>query len=178
MKDSRAELNKQGYKRQRLIGACVTLGIVAVLLVFVFCVWFTGIRIDDSGMSPTLERGDVVFFDKLSRFVRRPERGDIIAYSGADGIKLGRIVALPGERVETAGGKLYINGVLLDERVYTDEPDPDMQETLLLENEYFLMPDARSAMVAQPGGMIVSIDEFLGKAAIRVSPIEEFGVFE
>lgn len=178
MKGGRAELNSRHNRRQRLISAAVTLLIVAVLLGFVFGVWLLGVRVDDDGMAPTVSRGDVIFFNRLSRFVRTPERGDIIAYSTADGIKLGRIAALPGEAVQSDGGKLYINGILLDERIYTEFVNPDMPELALNKNEYFIMPDARESMLPQPNRMAIHIDDFVGRAWIRVTPISKFGVFE
>ena len=47
----------------------------------IFTVWFTGIRITDPGMSPTLYPGDVVLFDKLSMHLSMPKRGEAYALS-------------------------------------------------------------------------------------------------
>ena len=178
MKDGRTQLNRMTQRRSRLVSAVITLLVTAALLALVFGVWLLGIRVDDSGMAPTISRGDIIFFDRLSRFVRVPERGDIIAYSTADGIKLGRIVGMPGEAVDTDGGKLYLNGVLLDERLYSEFVNPDMDNTVLGRNEYFIMPDARAAMDPEPAHMVIPIESFVGRALIRVAPISRFGVFE
>lgn len=64
-------------------------------------------------MSPALRPGTPVWLDRLGYHITAPHRGDIVAVS-APGAPLGfhilRIVALPGETVAAAQGKLLIDG--------------------------------------------------------------------
>ncbi len=68
-------------------------------------------------MSPTLVEGDY-FQTRTMAFVGRlPERGEIAVFRPTsdpevDFIK--RIVGLPGDRIQVRGGRLYINGVMVE----------------------------------------------------------------
>lgn len=80
--------------------------------------------IPSGSMRPTLLEGDVVFVDRLAYDLKipltdhslarlgEPQRGDVVTFSSPkDGTRLiKRIVALPGDRVEVRGGRLFVNG--------------------------------------------------------------------
>ena len=87
-------------------------------------------------MAPTLQRGDYVFVSKsaygYSRyslpfapawfagrvFARPPKRGDIVVFANPKGGSawVKRIVGLPGETIQMKGGRLFINGEMVERR--------------------------------------------------------------
>ena len=59
---------------------------------------------------------------KISYKLHKPERGDVIIFKYSetqDFIK--RIIGLPGDTVMLKDGKIYINGVILNESDYLSE---------------------------------------------------------
>ena len=79
-------------------------------------------KIPTGSMIPTFLVGDRIFVDKVSYRFHPPQRGDIIVFKypldrKKDFVK--RLVGLSGEHVEIKEGKLYVNGRVLDEKVFT-----------------------------------------------------------
>src|SRR5512137_2574069 len=75
-------------------------------------------RIEQVSMQPNLHEGEYVIVDKVSYAFRQPERGEIIVLknpspSQPDLIK--RVIGLPGETIDVAGGQVHINGQPLTE---------------------------------------------------------------
>jgi signal peptidase I len=84
--------------------------------------------VPSGSMNPTILEGDLIYVDKLAYDLRvpltfhrlakwgQPERGDIvICFSPEDQTRLvKRVIALPGETVESRANVLFINGQPLD----------------------------------------------------------------
>jgi signal peptidase I len=167
----RTERNGAEYKKLRLMSWGYALGVALMVVAVVFTLWFESIQITDSGMAPALQKGDILLFDKLAKHAATPRRGDAYAFRNeAGGVSLGRVVGLPGERVQAAAGCIYINGMLLDESRYAQPANGDMAEAVLGQDEFFLMPDDRAAAVLDGEAMTVPFAKLIGRAALRVSP--------
>jgi signal peptidase I len=109
------------------------------------------------GMSPTLKPGDRVVID-ASFYVNNPvQRFDVVLYKahpenvpkeqGADkdAFYIHRIVAFGGETVEVNGGRLYVNGQVLEEPFQT-VPFSEREHygpLRIPEGEFFLLGDNR-----------------------------------
>src|SRR3989338_7102013 len=75
-------------------------------------------KVSGRSMFPNFENGDYIITDKISYRLGDPHRGDIVVFKNPkdetqDFIK--RILGLPGDRLKVQEGKMYLNGVLLDE---------------------------------------------------------------
>lgn len=170
MRALRTEKNRAEHKTFSAVNWIWGVAMAALMVALIFTVWFTGIRITDPGMSPTLYPGDVVLFDKLSMHLSMPKRGEAYAFRGDAGTEIGRIVALPGDRVAMKEGKVYISGYLLDESAYKPTGSWDMEEITLKQGEFFIMPDDRENGLPDAAAMRVKQEQLIGRAAIRVSP--------
>lgn len=126
-----------GEKRRHEAVALVK-DIVFILTLFIIFSTFgwASFHIPSGSMEPTLEVGDRVFVSKLSYGYNRysfyfdptfipeerlfddaPERGDVVVFTLArrdneDFIK--RVIGMPGDRIQTRAGRLYINGKLVE----------------------------------------------------------------
>lgn len=83
--------------------------------------------IPSGSMLPTLEVGDYIWVSRFaygkswfSEGTAKPELGGIVIYKRAlDNVAfVRRIVGLPGDRVQYLGGRLYINGILVDREAF------------------------------------------------------------
>ncbi|MDE0803096.1 MAG: signal peptidase I [Acidimicrobiales bacterium] len=98
-----------------IVGALVVALLVKVFLIQAF-------YIPSESMLPTLMVRDRVLVNKLDADVSSIDRGDVIVFDrpggpGADGISelIKRVIALPGETVEGADGRVKIDGEFIEE---------------------------------------------------------------
>ena len=162
--------------------------IVIVVAASYLVVTFVGQRTQVSGesMETTLSDGDHLIVDKITYRFRDPKRYDIVVFPyryEENTYYIKRIIGLPGETVQIVDGYVYINGVQLDEHygnALIKDPGQAAQPITLGEDEYFVMgdnrnnsQDSRSANVG-----VVHRDELLGRAWIRIWPLDKFGVIK
>ncbi len=158
------------------------------IIVGLLIVRFVGQRTEVIGesMSPTLEDGDNLIVDKITYRFSDPKRFDIIVFPFKENrtvYYIKRIIGLPGETVQIQDGKIYINGIELNED-YGAEPieDPGIASTpiTLGEDEYFVLGDNRNnsqdSRTAAVGN--ISRDEIFGRAWIRFWPLDSFCILK
>lgn len=118
-----------------------------------------------------------------------PQRGDVVVFEyprdlSKDYIK--RVIALPGERVEIREGRVFVNGVLLDE-LYLDgvqttcRPDDDcgMGRTIIVpDGTIFVMGDNRPNSSDSREWAALPLDRVIGKAWISYWPRDYWGVID
>lgn len=141
-------------------------------------------RVSGQSMETTLHDGDNLIVDKISYRFREPKRYEIIVFPyryKENTYYIKRIIGLPGETVQVSGGKVYINGQELDEHYGNEE----MREAgiaaepiTLGEDEYFVLGDNRnhSSDSRDESVGVLHRDELLGRAWIRIWPLNTFGV--
>lgn len=88
------------------------------LLVFFYLFIAQPHQVKGQTMMPTLKNNEYFITNKLAYKFGTPKRGDIIVFKApqdpsVDYIK--RIIGLPDDRVTILGGKVYLNGKILDE---------------------------------------------------------------
>lgn len=92
-----------------------------------------------------------------------------------------RVIGLPGEHVQIANGKVYINGKELDESeylqddVYTDSYGGVFTDIVVPEGYVFAMGDNRSKSADCRRFGCIPIEKIEGKVAIRFWPLNKFG---
>jgi len=159
--------------------------IILVILLFTNFVAERTKVIGDS-MEPSIHDGDRIFIDKLSYRFTEPERFDVVVFpydKNPDLNYIKRIIGLPGEEVDIKGGKIYINGEVLDEhfgketiKVYGNQDFP----IVIPEGEYFVLGDNRNESLDSRYKDVGTIpkEELLGKAGLRIWPLSDFGTIE
>lgn len=142
-------------------------------------------RVSGHSMETTLSDGDNLIVDKLTYNFKDPKRYDIIVfpYKYEENVfYIKRIIGLPGETVQVIDGYTYINGELLESDVYGAEIMEDSgiaaEPKTLGEDEYFVLGDNRnhSSDSRDPSVGILTRDDLLGKAWIRIYPFDKVGV--
>ena len=162
--------------------------IVVALSVFVVVYLFIiqPHEVKGSSMEPNFQNNEYIITDKLSYRFGHPQRGDVIIFKApvnpdVDYIK--RIVGLPGETVAISGGKVYINGKLLNESYLNDMtplfPGGFMDEGVEIEippEHYFVMGDNRPHSSDSREFGPIPENLIIGRAVFRYWPVDELGL--
>ena len=168
------------------LGMVVYMGIV--LGVTFLIITYVGQRTHVSGdsMKNTLNDGDHLIVDKITYRMREPVRYDIIVIPfryKENTFYIKRIIGLPGETVQIAGGEIYIDGEILKESYGREViKDPGIAESPieLGEDEYFVLGDNRneSSDSRDPSVGKIRREEIVGRAWLRIWPLNKFGILK
>ncbi|MFQ5925611.1 MAG: signal peptidase I, partial [Dehalococcoidia bacterium] len=83
-------------------------------------------KVEGFSMYPSLNNGQYLLAVKAFYWFHPPQRGDVIVFrslTNPDNDLVKRVIALPGETVEVKEGKVYVDGIPLDETYILEEPD-------------------------------------------------------
>lgn len=142
-------------------------------------------RVSGSSMETTLSDGDNLIVDKISYRFNDPERFDIIVFPykyEENTYYIKRIIGLPGETVQVIDGYVYINGEKLTSDIYGAEvmngAGIAAEPITLGENEYFVLGDNRNHSLdsRDPSVGILTREDLMGKAWVRIFPFDKMGV--
>jgi signal peptidase I len=121
-----------------------------------------------SSMEPTFQEGECIMVSKMSYRSSGPQRGDVIVFNPPFDSQfpfIKRVIGLPGETVEIKDGKVFIDGIPLEEEEYIMEPPNEpMPATEIPENEYFVLGDNRNHSNDSRNNWTVPLDNIIGKA--------------
>ncbi|WP_456337614.1 signal peptidase I [Fervidibacter sacchari] len=157
---------------------------LVLLLVFGFEVWllfkfmFVATMIGSSSMEPTLEKGDAVIVRRI-RFTpdNLPNRGDLVFFRDPITKKdwlVKRVIGLPGETLIIWAGRVYINGVPLDEP-YVNGIVEEYGMWQIPKDAVFVMGDNRPSSNDSRDFGPVPLDLIEGKVVFRYFPLGRVG---
>ena len=159
--------------------------VIAALLAAVVLRYFVvqSFYIPSESMVPTLLVKDRVIVNKLSYRFGDIERGNIIVFerppadtntSVKDLIK--RVIALPGDTVESRNGIVFVNNQKVDEPyLRANTPTNDLPATTIPAGHVFVMGDNRTDSYDSRKFGPISEDLIVGKASLRIWPMSRFG---
>jgi len=140
-----------------------------------------------ASMEPSFWDHEYLIIDELSYRFKQPARGDIVVFRYPADPKqffIKRIIGLPGETVEVAGGQIKIyndkhpNGKVLDEKMYLDQDYTAMTRIVTLKSdEYFVLGDNRIASLDSRIFGPVKREYIVGRVWLRGWPLESWKVF-
>ncbi len=130
--------------------------IAMVIRMFVF----EPIKVDGRSMTNTLQDKEIVYVSKLDYLFGDVQRNDVVicrypnrtgaSFNLGAGLSLDnytlfvkRVVALPGDTVKIADGKLYINGEMQEDPPEMGSVPYDFSEITLGADQYFVIGDNR-----------------------------------
>lgn len=161
----------------------LTFAIVAAAVLIPFRMYIAKpFVVEGASMSPTFETGDYLIVDEISFALRPPERGEVVVLRYPhDPSKhfIKRVIGLPGETVAIAGGEVTIT-TADGQRVSLDEPYVELESkanstATLGDDEYFVMGDNRAGSYDSRVWGPVPRDLIVGRALVRLLPVDEIG---
>lgn len=199
--DEQQDDGKQGRRISgRAIAELPVLLVIALVIAFLLKSFVAQpFYIPSSSMEPQLQIGDRVLVSRLAYRFHDPRRGDLIVFPSPEatakdtslppvrlvrdlfeGIGLAkpkremlikRVIGLPGETVESRGGRVYVNGELLVEPYLQPTiVTPDFAPTTIPEGRLWVMGDNRQ--LSRDSHVFGPIDAggVIGRAVFKVWP--------
>ena len=185
------------YQKKKRLNAKVVTDIVemiigslaAIFLAFVI-VFSIGMRTSVIGnsMEPALYNGQEILMNRVVYKLSSPKRNDVVVFlpNGNENSHyyVKRVIGLPGATIQIKDGRVYINGVLLNEDDALDQmidAGIAQNELTLAADEYFVLGDNRNSSEDSRSGNIGALkkDNIIGKAWFHMaSENESMGLIE
>ena len=149
-------------------------GIALVFLIFAFVLRPVELN---KPMVNGLNDGELVFVDRVSKYVLGFDRGDIVR-ADIEGYNAYRVVAMSGEQVLIQDGRTYIDGSFLDEGEYGAAWDEGVYIRLVVpKGSMLILPDDRVGICSLDGYVIADSDIY-GELRLRVYPFSRLSLFD
>lgn len=153
--------------------------ILAILVYLILNAFTRRYQVLSISMEPSLQEGEYLLVNRASHWLRPIERGDIIVFqppqAGSDDIPLiKRVIGLPGEQVEAHDGRIWINGVALNEP-YVSGPMSYQKTWMVPEKAYIVLGDNRNNSSDSHRWGPLPKENLIGKAVFRYWPLDRLG---
>jgi signal peptidase I len=157
----------------------IAIAIAASVLMVLFL--YQPVKVEGTSMLPRLEDRDRLFINKFVYHFESIHRGDIVVFHyprDPEKSYIKRVIAVPGDRLRIERGEVYLNGQHLPEPYVPDEfrDMKSMAETVIPDEEYFMMGDHRSISSDSREFGPVDRDLIYGKAVFVYWPTKDAGV--
>lgn len=172
---------------------------VALLIVFLFKMFFGTTVVYSTSMYPTLIEKDVLLLQKTQTV----ERGDIVSFKSKltltdEDIRslnvvqklfvskdtqktlIKRVIGVPGDSIEVKDGIVKINGEVANEPYVSSENAGEVHIQAIPEGQYFMMGDNRAVSLDSRSDLVGLIEEkdLVGKVLVRLWPVPKIGSVE
>lgn len=152
---------------------------VAIILVLILRTFvFSASVVEGESMSPTLDDGNKIIFNKLVYLVGEPERADVVIIQRPLKNYVKRIIALPGEVIEIRNHILYINDEVYEQSYISEEAILNTGNFGPIEvpkDSYFVMGDNRAISKDSRNGLgFIEDEHIIGRSEFIIYPFSEW----
>ena len=157
----------------------IVIAVAASVLIVLFL--YQPVKVEGTSMLPRLEDRDRLFINKFVYHFEDIRRGDVVVFHyprDPEKSYIKRVIAVPGDRLRIDRGEVYLNGKHIPEP-YVPDVFRDMKsypETVIADDEYFMMGDHRSISSDSREFGPVDRDLIYGKAVFVYWPTRDAGV--
>lgn len=154
----------------------VTIAVALVLVVIIRTFILDTRIVPTTSMVPNIVPGDRLFVEKITLHFQGLERGEVIVFappeqSGLTDDLIKRLIALPGDTVETKDGKLYINDIPQDEPYLAEPIQYTTGKVSVPEGKIYVMGDNRNRSHDSHVWGFAEIEDVKGKALLTYWPL-------
>jgi signal peptidase I len=169
---------RQGFEWLVLV-AC---SLAVALLVRAFLI--QAFYIPSASMFPTLHKNDRVLVNKLSYKLHDVHRGDVVVFEAPPGTAtsevkdlIKRVIGLPGESIEGRGGRIYIDGRIIDEPYLpADVRSREFPPEKVPPDHYWVLGDNRLDSRDSTFFKSIAQTAIVGRAFVRIWPVGNLGL--
>ena len=158
--------------------------VISIVIAMVITAFIRPTLVKGYSMYPTLDEYDYLIINKIPYMLHEPERGDIVVFKshlktmeGKEKDLIKRVIGIPGDAIQVSGGKVFVNGQLLEEP-YINGNFTSGELLLEVPNDtLFVMGDNRENSLDSRDEKVgaVSIDTVRGKVLVRLFPFTKVG---
>ena len=161
--------------------------IIAIIIAIIVMQFIKPTIVKQRSMEPNFHTNDYLLVSKQSYklFHQNPEMGDVIIFetemkteNGDDKLLIKRVIGVPGDVISIKDGKVYVNGIEIDDS-YTNDgtTNGEIEDLVVPEGKVFCLGDNRLVSVDSRSSDIGFVDysQIIGKAVFRLFPIKDFG---
>ena len=156
----------------------ITLAIAIVLFLVLRTTIQSSVVVGPS-MEPGLQNNQRLVISKVGYVFGEPQRGDVIIFHSPNSWQteyIKRIIGIPGDTIEIKAGRVYVNGVVLNEPYVTDLLRYNFPKETLASNSYFVLGDNRNNSNDSHNGWTVPRESIVGKAWLSIWPPGTWGL--
>lgn len=154
--------------------------IVVVIFILVFVATLQ--QVVGASMSPNYKDNDIILLNKFYYRFFDVKRFDIISFEYDDTKYLiKRVIGIPGDYIEYKNNKLYVNGEYIEESFLEDNVITndfsllDLGYDVIPDDMYLVLGDNRGNSLDSREIGLVKKSDILGKANLRIWPINKIG---
>ena len=152
---------------------------VAIILVFILRTFvFSASVVEGESMSPTLDNGNKIIFNKFVYLVGEPERADVIIIQRPLKNYVKRVIALPNEEIEIRIHVLFINGEAYEQPYISEEAilnTGNFGPIKVPSDSYFVMGDNRAISKDSRNGLgFIEDEHIIGRSEFIIYPFSEW----
>ncbi len=157
--------------------------IIVIIFVLLFFIFVIGLQqVIGPSMNPTLNEGDIIITNKFIYRFKSIERNDVVVISQDEKYMIKRIVGLPGETVEYQNNDVLINGKAYKETFTNSETEDftiqDLGYDVIPEDMYLVLGDNRENSLDSRTFGLISKNQIIGKAWIKIWPISKMKIIK
>ena len=169
-----------------LVAIIVMVAIVVLVTVGLRTFVFVPYEIPSGSMEETIMTGDMVFSEKVTYYLRTPQRGDIVTFDDpevAGRTLIKRVIATGGETVDLVDGNVVVDGVTLDEPYTLGKESWPLARTAVgkdisfpytvPEGELWVMGDNRTASQDSRYFGSIPVSSVTGRGAMIYWPVND-----
>ena len=182
----RTAADRRAHLMRELVETLLFVGLIFLIVQFAIKPY----RIVGLTMQPQLHPDQLVVVNRTAFLFAGPSRGDVVVYNSPANTSqqlIGRVIALPGDRIAIGPNQVTLNGVTLNE-TYLDATSGANQspviipETKMGKDDYYVLNDNRLAVDQATNKVqdsrtlgVVPRNNIVGKAVIVFWPLKNFG---
>lgn len=156
--------------------------IIIVIVLFVAIYIISLQQVVGPSMEPYLNDGDVLLLNKFNYHLFNVKRNDVIAFKYEDTKYLvKRVIGLPGENIYYKDNTLYINDEVYDEVDKFSIEDfnlADLGYSVIPDDMYLVLGDNRGNSMDSRNFGLIKKDDIIGKAFVRIWPLNGFKIIK
>ncbi|BDF59139.1 signal peptidase I [Christensenellaceae bacterium] len=164
------EKKKKSDKRFWIVLLLVIAALICLRVFVLDWIWISG-----ESMLPTLQDGELVLTEKISKNTGGLSHGDLVIVIYPDGLQcVKRIIGMEGDTISIQDNMVIVNGDAIDEPYLNEKNFPDMTTIKVPENSIFVMGDNRNHSSDSREPMIGPIpdDKIVGRAISVIYPFD------